>query len=192
MAARISTCTIDTFGKEWFHGPRFRDVALKTVRTVALLAALFSLAASAANVAVPALMQAGRGEAGILLWTVLSPLCHQKSERSLFLFGWQMGICARCTAMFLAAVVPGLVLAVRPGLALRRIVLYPVSVGLMAPMMAEILFTLVFQTDFDIKVRMVTGALYGAGAALFAIALAHDLKNFIAKGLQTIKNRRRT
>ncbi len=192
MVSRISTCTIDTFGKEWFHGPRFRDAALKTVRTVAILAALFSLAASAANVAVPALMQAGRSEAGIFLWTVLSPLCHQKGERSLFLLGWQMGMCARCTTMFLAAVVPGLVLAVRPGLALRRLVLYPASVGLMAPMMAEILFALVFQTDFDIKVRMITGALYGAGAALFTIVLAQDLKNLVAKALQTITNRRRT
>jgi uncharacterized membrane protein len=192
MAARISTCTIDTSGKEWFHGPRFYDAALKTARTVALFAALFSLAASAANFAVPALMQAGRSETGIFLWTILAPLCHQKSERSLFLFGWQMGMCARCTAMFMAALVPGLVLFIRPGLVLRRIVIYPAALGLMAPMMAEILFSIVFQSDFDIKVRMITGALYGAGAALFMIVLAQDLKNLLAKRLQTITNRRRT
>jgi uncharacterized membrane protein len=192
MIARIYTATIDTSGKEWFHGPRFRAFALKTARTVALLAALFSLVASAANFAVPALMRAGQSEAGIFLWTVLSPLCHQKSERSLFMLGWQMGMCARCTTMFLASMVPGLVLFVRPELVMKRIALYPAALGLMAPMIIEILFTLVFQTDFDVKVRMVMGALYGAGAALFTIVLAHDLKNLFVGLWQHKKNRRRT
>jgi len=192
MAARIFTVTIDTFGKEWFHGPRFYVAELKTARTVAFFAVLFSLAAGAASFAVPALMRAGRSEAGISLWTILAPLCHQKSERSLFMLGWQMGMCARCTAMFMASMVPGLVLFIRPGLVLRRIVLYPAALGLMAPMMAEILLGLAFQTDFDIKVRMATGALYGAGAVVFTIVLAHDLKNCFVKLWQNAKNRRRT
>jgi uncharacterized membrane protein len=137
-------------------------------------------------------MRAGQSEAGVFLWTVLSPLCHQKSERSLFLFGWQMGMCARCTAMFMASAVPGLVLFVRPRLTLRRMAVYPAALALMAPMITEILFTLVFRTDFGVIVRMVTGALYGAGAALFTIVLAHDLKSFFSGLWQNNKNRRRT
>jgi hypothetical protein len=39
---------------------------------------------------------------------------------------------------------------------------------------------------------MVTGALYGAGAALFTIVLTHDLKSFFSGLWQNNKNRRRT
>jgi uncharacterized membrane protein len=43
-----------------------------------------------------------------LIYILYSPTCHQLPERSLFLFGHQMAFCARCTALYLAFWVVGL------------------------------------------------------------------------------------
>lgn len=34
-----------------------------------------------------------------------APTCHQKSERSFFIHGWQFPICARCTGLYLGYII---------------------------------------------------------------------------------------
>jgi len=50
----------------------------------------------------PLLISSGGGEsvAGILLYRVFSPLCHQMEDRCLSLAGHPMAVCARCAAIY--------------------------------------------------------------------------------------------
>jgi uncharacterized membrane protein len=37
------------------------------------------------------------------LYACFSPLCHQRPERSFFLFGYPLAVCARCTGIYLGS-----------------------------------------------------------------------------------------
>lgn len=149
-------------------------LTLTAKRTAALLIALCGLLVSLANIAVPLLMAAGAKQPAVLLWKILGPLCHQKFERSLIVLGWQMGLCARCSAIFSFAFLTALLLGLRPRLLDRRAVAYGLAVALIAPMLVEVTISLVFRTDSAVTGRMVTGALYGSGAVILATQLAGD------------------
>lgn len=43
--------------------------------------------------------------AGALVWAVAAVICHQQPERSFFWQGQQLPICARCTGLYLSAIV---------------------------------------------------------------------------------------
>lgn len=153
-------------------------------RIMALAVAISCFLICAAGFAVPFLMHAGREEVSLLLWNSLAPLCHQNQDRSLYIFGWQMGLCARCTAIFLFASVAALLRIIKPNLGLGRRALYLLALGCMAPMLVEVIFTLVFQIDFDIKIRILTGSLHGGGAAILVIQLAGDVWSYFKKTLK--------
>jgi uncharacterized membrane protein len=59
--------------------------------------------------AAPWLMTEGHYQASILLYQSFSAVCHQISDRSFYLFGFQLGVCSRCTAIY-AGFVFGLIL----------------------------------------------------------------------------------
>lgn len=42
---------------------------------------------------------------GLFLYLFFSPICHQLPERSFFLFGGQLPVCARCTGIYFGALV---------------------------------------------------------------------------------------
>ncbi len=107
-----------------------------------------------------------------LIYILYSPTCHQLPERSLFLFGHKMAICARCTALYLSFWVVGLLYGLWgllpfgwryrwPPLSLRWLLL------LSLPMIVDgtgQLLGLYTSTNF---LRLVTGALAGGGFGLF-------------------------
>ena len=101
-----------------------------------------------------------------------SSLCHQLEERSFFIDGFQMPLCARCLGLHLAfAVSAALILARRDqrlsGLPPTRSM---VALGaLMAPAMADVILSYLGVIDSDNTRRVVTGALFGAALAFVLV-----------------------
>lgn len=48
---------------------------------------------------------------GQILFSIYTPLCHQRPERSFFLYGYQVAYCHRCTALYTAILAVGLLFA---------------------------------------------------------------------------------
>jgi len=48
----------------------------------------------------PFLMSVGQASAADLSYKILHATCHQLPERSLFIFGYKMGVCSRCFAIY--------------------------------------------------------------------------------------------
>jgi uncharacterized membrane protein len=165
-------------------------VTPKLVRALAVITAVSSLLILLAAFLVPLLMRLGHGGAGLVLWKALGPLCHQKHDRSLYILGWQMGLCARCTALFLFTLAAGLMISIRPQLLLRRRPMYALSAAAMLPMLAEVGIALALDTDFDVHIRMITGALYGGGSTVFTLMLIHDAGCWLEKRHRQRKERK--
>jgi uncharacterized membrane protein len=59
--------------------------------------------------AAPRLMAGGHSTLSIMLYQSFSAVCHQISDRSFYFFGFQLGVCSRCTAIYTGFVI-GLIL----------------------------------------------------------------------------------
>ncbi len=126
-------------------------------------------------------MALGLDKASTILWDILSPLCHQHFDRSLTLLGWQMGLCARCSAIFIFSFLAGAVIALKPGLADRKLPAYMFAFAGFIVLIAEKSLTLALQIDFHTSIRMLVGALYGAGVAVLFVRVAGDLVAWLTK-----------
>lgn len=101
---------------------------------------------------------------GTALWMTLMELCsktgcHQRPDRSFFLFGCQMPLCARCTGLVAGQIVGALIsvfTAVSPA----------VSSSLLLPMAADGLLQLGGIKESTNRRRLITGLLGGIGIAL--------------------------
>ncbi len=57
----------------------------------------------------PYLMSLHQEFAANLIYLLFSPGCHQLPERSLFLFGYKLAVCARCTAIYFGFLIASLI-----------------------------------------------------------------------------------
>jgi len=79
------------------------------------------VAIAALAIATPLLVHVSR-QAGVIGYSILRPLCHQASERSFHIAGYKMGLCARCSGLFIGLSVFGIAaLIIRPA---RKIPFY--------------------------------------------------------------------
>ena len=83
-------------------------MALALVWTLALVAAPAAIGSS----------HPGLARAGMLVYMAGGVVCHQRPERSFVIFGHTLPVCARCTGLYLSALIGGLLALV---LAPRRI-----------------------------------------------------------------------
>ena len=142
-------------------------------RRHAFLAWLVASGVAAAGVALillaPLLASGGHGWAASFVYRAFAGLCHQQAERSFAIGGHALAVCARCTGIYAGFAACSL--------------LYPLARGLRrtdAPARRWLLLALVptavdFLLDFaglwsnTHASRALTGAVAGAGAALFAL-----------------------
>ncbi|MBI4362046.1 MAG: DUF2085 domain-containing protein [Euryarchaeota archaeon] len=95
-------------------------------------------------------------------------VCHQKPERSLFLRGRQLPLCARCTGFYAAAVAG---MAVGLWVSLPRLHLLLLLILLVVPMGVDGTTQLVGRRESTNALRLATGALGGFGCGLATLAL---------------------
>lgn len=125
----------------------------------------------------PYLASVGQNEAAIAIYNFYSYTCHQRADRSWFIFGQQMAYCERDTAIYLAVLLGGLAFTfqrrTRP-LGFRTYLL------LITPMAIDGFTQLFGWRESDWLLRTVTGALFGFAGVWLAYpyfeSAAEDLK----------------
>ena len=83
----------------------------------------------------PLAQASGHPWLGRVLFLIYTPLCHQRPERSFFVFGYQVAFCHREAAMYTALFVLGLLF----GLVRERVKPWPLWIGglLLVPMLLD-------------------------------------------------------
>lgn len=112
---------------------------------------------------------ASQGLASVSHWmhSAFGLICHQIPDHSFTMFGHQMALCHRCTAMYVASFIVGLgYVFVRdrvPSLGFRGLFL------LAAPMAIDGLTQLFGLRESTWELRLVTGSLFALGVMWFAL-----------------------
>lgn len=121
------------------------------------------------------------GIAGLIL-TLYHPTCHQIPDRCLFVLGYQMAVCSRCFAIYAAFLAGGLLFyfirnRLKPlHFAYFILACVPMGIdgtaqlfGIPFPRGIGPGFELVWTTLSTNEFRVVTGAIFGLGSALFVL-----------------------
>jgi uncharacterized membrane protein len=108
--------------------------------------------------------------------------CHQMPDRSLFVFGYEMAVCSRCFAIYAAFLLGGLAFyflrnRLKPFHILYYILLcLPMGIdgtaqlfGIAIPRGIGPGFELIWTTLSNNELRVITGAIFGLGSALFVL-----------------------
>lgn len=108
--------------------------------------------------------------------------CHQMPSRSLFLFGYEMAVCSRCFAIYAAFLAGGLLFYVlRNRLKPFHIFYYillcvPMAIDGTAQLFSIPIprgispdYQLIWTTLSNNELRIITGAIFGLGSALFVL-----------------------
>ena len=106
--------------------------------------------------------------AGMLVHACYSPLCHQIPERTLFLFGAPMAVCARCAAIYMAFTAAVSLVVLRPHAAVFRRVSPAFLLLFLAPMLVDVAFDGAGIRSSTLASRLLTGAPAGFILGLFA------------------------
>ena len=113
--------------------------------------------------------------------------CHQLPERSLFIFGYQMAVCARCFAIYAAFLAGGILFYfLRNKLKPWDIKLYIILCIPMAIDGFAQLFLVPIPRGFDANglvwstlsnngIRVITGAIFGLASALFTLPYMQEI-----------------
>ncbi len=110
------------------------------------------------------------------------PTCHQLPDRSLFIFGYQMAVCSRCFAIYVSFLAAGLLFYfIRNKLKPFHIFWYvlfcvPMAIDGFAQLFGVPIprgigpgFELIWTTLSNNDMRVVTGAIFGFGSAIFVM-----------------------
>ena len=118
------------------------------------------------------------------------PVCHQMPTRSLFLFGYQMTVCARCFAIYFSFLAGCVLFAfVRTRLKIWNIVYYillcvPMGIdgttqllGIAIPRGIGPGWQLIWTVESTNELRIITGAIFGLASALFVLPYLQEIFN---------------
>ena len=107
-----------------------------------------------------------------------SSLCHQLVERSYFIDGFQMPLCARCLGLHLGFLISAAIILARrdPRLSGLPSLRSLVALGLiMLPAMADVVLSYTGIVDTDNSRRAVTGVLFGTALAFLLVPFIRSL-----------------
>jgi uncharacterized membrane protein len=113
---------------------------------------------------------------------VYAPLCHQIAKRSLFLFGAALAVCARCTGLYLGAVL-GLALAERLGVSRVAVVRRAWLAALVLPTLVDGGLAVVGLSPLAEVPRLLLAIPAGGAAGTLLAVGIHDLVLLVADRL---------
>ena len=130
-----------------------------------------SVAVVALILAAPLLAADGHPLVSLVFYRTFAPLCHQLPERSFWLSGFPLAVCARCLGLYGGFAVGMLVLIASSLTTASATTLLKVLAASWLPLMVDGFgrwFGLFENTPFT---RFITGSIAGAGVAYFVAAV---------------------
>lgn len=119
------------------------------------------------------------------LYRFFQPICHQRAERSFFLFGHKLGVCVRCSSVYLAFLVGIVVYPFIRGLRNHSVPPRSVLLLTLAPVAFEVATEWVGCYSSSPFTRSLTGGVFGFVLALTILPVTLE-------AVQQIANRRAT
>jgi uncharacterized membrane protein len=101
-------------------------------------------------------------------YSFFSLICHQFDERSLHLFGYKFGVCARCTGIYGGFFIGTLVFSIGRRPAGKTILWW--TLGLL-PMLVDVVLDVSGLHSSSIALRCITGGIFGIVAALILVPI---------------------
>lgn len=158
------------------HGARPAAARPSRAREAGAYAVLLALTALFVGsiFAAPWLLTHGHEFLARVVYVAFQPACHQRPERSFWLFGAPLAVCSRCTAIY-AGTLAGFVLAPLAGRALR-----PAAPRLLwlvlaaAPAALDFGLGLLGVVENTFASRTVTGLLLGSAVAFYIVTALVD------------------
>jgi uncharacterized membrane protein len=113
-----------------------------------------------------------------VIYTVYRPTCHQLPERSFFLAGYKVAVCARCSALYVSFWSVGVLYGLARWIWPQRAPVWPAQalkwvLIASAPLIVDGLTQLVGLHESTNVLRTVTGVLCGGAAAWFIYPNLH-------------------
>ena len=148
-------------------------------RALAVWCAASALALSLVGliVAAPLLAAAGHGFWARAVYDGLAPVCHQMVERSFHLHGLPFAVCARCTGMYAGFALGALTHPLLRGLGSRETPRRGWLIAAFVPTAVDFALGFFGLWENTHLSRSLTGALFGAVAALYVLPGLVDLSH---------------
>ena len=125
--------------------------------------------------AAPLLALHSRPRAAAIVYTLFSPICHQRPERSFLLSGFPLAVCHRCCGMYLGLFLGSMLGGLAPDSPRAR---RACMLAAVLPIALDLLASLAGLWTSTCVSRFSTGLLFGA---LVSPLLAHGFAEFIAE-----------
>jgi uncharacterized membrane protein len=115
----------------------------------------------AAIVAAPYLRRQGSSWSPFL-YSCFAPLCHQRPERSFRAFGYPLAVCARCTGIYVGALIGLAAYPFRRGFDALKLPRLSALAAVSAPLALDAAGHVLGLWDSPAVIRMATGLLWGS------------------------------
>lgn len=128
---------------------KYSSVILTIIWTIVLFAAIFA-----------PLIYGTSPRAGVLFYSALRPLCHQANDRCYHIFGYKMGLCTRCTGIFMGLTLFGwIAILLRP----KREIKFTYFVISLLPLFIDGAGNLLGMWSTGNTIRFFTGIIFAFG-----------------------------
>jgi uncharacterized membrane protein len=106
------------------------------------------------------------------VYRFFQPICHQRAERSFFLFGQKLAVCVRCSSMYFAFLLGGCLIPFTRGLGTTRTPSRGILLLTLLPIVFEVAAEWVGLYTSTVWTRAITGGMFGYVVSLYIFPTA--------------------
>jgi uncharacterized membrane protein len=112
-------------------------------------------------------------------YLLFSFICHQKAERSYFIWGYQMPVCVRCTGIYLGVFLGTLIYPIFKKINSTDVPEFKYYWILFTPLLVDGVAQLLHLYPSPHYVRLATGILAAGGLVFYALPVANQIYNHL-------------